>query len=225
MSQANDIIGFRNLRYSIDGRQLLNIGQFNVTKKTCIALSGENGSGKSTLMRIMAGLLQPDEASVSFQGDTMPWSRARQRIRTHVIYLHQQPYLFDRSVHDNLAYGMRCIGATKSEIHERVKAMLEWANLQHLAERNARLLSGGEKQRVAFARARILSPDVLLLDEPTVNMDETARQQTWQMIERLREANLSVIISTHEYDSISHLCDRHFYLESGALHCRMKHIS
>lgn len=220
MSPTNQIIQYKNLSYQVDNRVLLNITKFPILEKSCIALSGKNGSGKSTLMRIMAGLLAPEEAIIDYQNNSYCWLDARKLIRNQVMYLHQNPYLFDRTVRDNIAYGLNSLGINKDSINERVNFMLNWANLEHLAERNAHLLSGGEKQRVAFARAQILSPKILLLDEPTANMDKHAKEQTWKMVERLLEEDLSVIIATHEYNSISHLCDQYMYLDSGELHSR-----
>jgi tungstate transport system ATP-binding protein len=83
--------------------------------------------------------------------------------------------------------------------------------------RNARDLSGGERQRVAFARARILSPRILLLDEPTSNMDSESRGQAYDMIRRLKEEGVSIIVATHEYHTIAHLCDEHLLLQAGGL--------
>ena len=196
---------------------LLN-GLLAIREQRCMALSGRNGAGKSTLMRIIAGLEAPDSVAVTYQGVSMPWKRACQQMRTHVIYLHQQPYLFDRSVTDNISYGLRRQGLSIKEISRRVSEALDWAGIAHLQLRNARELSGGERQRVAFARARILSPRVLLLDEPTANMDSEAREQAHRMIKRLREDGVSILLSTHEFHTVAHLCDTHLSLESCSLH-------
>ncbi len=121
-------------------------------------------------------------------------------MRTHVIYLHQNPYLFDSSVTDNIAYGLRRQRLSIKEISSKVSAALDWAGIGHLQLRNARDLSGGECQRVAFARARILSPRVLLLDEPTTNMDSVAREQTYRMIKRLKDDGVSILLVVWRYD-------------------------
>jgi len=212
-----EIIRYNGLRKSLRGRLLLDIGSLAINEQRCMALSGRNGAGKSTLMRIIAGLESPDSVTVTCEGISMPWKRACQKMRTHIIYLHQQPYLFDRSVTDNIAYGLRRKGLSVKEISRKVPEALDWAGIAHLQLRNARELSGGERQRVAFARARILSPRVLLLDEPTANMDSEAREQAHRMIKRLKQDGVSILLSTHEFHSIAHLCDAHLSLESGSL--------
>lgn len=214
----SEIIRYQALRKTVNDQLLLDIDTLEIHERTCVALSGRNGAGKSTLMRIIAGLEAPDSVSVTFAGHTLSWRRACQAMRTHVIYLHQHPYLFDRSVTDNIAYGLRRQGLTLQEISSKVSEALEWAGIGHLQMRNARELSGGERQRVAFARARILSPRVLLLDEPTTNMDSEARTQTHRMIKRLKDDGVSILLATHEFHTVAHLCDAHLSLESGCLH-------
>ena len=212
-----EIICYNALRKTVHGNLLLDIDALAIHEHRCVALSGRNGAGKSTLMRIIAGLEAPDSVTVTYDGAVMPWKRACQQMRTHVIYLHQQPYLFDRSVTDNIAYGLRRQGLSIKDISRKVSAALDWAGIGHLQLRNARELSGGERQRVAFARARILRPRVLLLDEPTTNMDSEAREQAHRMIKRLKEDGVSILLSTHEFHTVAHLCDAHLSLEAGSL--------
>ena len=213
----SEIVRYNALRKTVNGQLLLNIDVLEINEHSCVALSGRNGVGKSTLMRIIAGLEAPDSVTVILGGRALPWRRARQRLRTHVIYLHQQPYLFDRSVIDNIAYGLRQQKYPIKEISRKVSEALDWAGIGHLQMRNARELSGGERQRVAFARARILSPRVLLLDEPMTNMDSEAREQAYRMIKRLKADGVSVLLATHEFHTVAHLCDAHLSLESGSL--------
>jgi len=213
----SEIIRYSGLRKSVHGRLLLDVAALEIHEQTCVALSGRNGVGKSTLLRIIAGLESPDSVTVSYQGQTMSWRRARRKMRTHVIYLHQSPYLFDSSVTDNIAYGLRCKKLSLREISRRVSEAMDWAGIGHLQLRNARELSGGERQRVAFARARILSPRVLLLDEPTANMDSEARVQTYRMIKRLKDDGVSILLATHEFHTVAHLCDSHLSLQGGIL--------
>ena len=212
-----EILRYNGLRKSVHDRLLFEIGTLAIHTQTCVALSGRNGVGKSTLLRIIAGLEAPDCATVSYQGKEMSWRRASGRMRGDIIYLHQQPYLFDRSVTDNIAYGLRRRGLPLNAISSKVSEALEWAGIAHLQLRNARDLSGGERQRVAFARARILSPRILLLDEPTSNMDSESRNQAYRMIKRLKDEGVSIIVATHEYHTIAHLCDEHLSLQAGGL--------
>jgi len=213
----SEIVRYNGLRKTVNGELLLDIDSLEIHEQACVALSGRNGAGKSTLMRIIAGLEAPDSVTVTFDGKTMSWRRACQQMRTHVIYLHQNPYLFDCSVTDNIAYGLRRQKLSIKEISHKVSEALNWAGIGHLQMRNARELSGGERQRVAFARARILSPRVLLLDEPMTNMDSEAREQTCRMIRQLKNDNVSILLATHEFQTVAHLCDTHLSLQAGNL--------
>jgi tungstate transport system ATP-binding protein len=214
---VSEIIRYSALRKTVHNRLLLDIDVLEIHEHACVALSGRNGAGKSTLLRIIAGLEAPDSLAVSYRGQTLSWRSACRKMRTHVIYLHQHPYLFDRSVTDNIAYGLRRRKLSLREISSKVSEALDWAGIGHLQLRNAHDLSGGERQRVAFARARILSPWILLLDEPTANMDSESRDQTYRMIKRLKDEGVSIIVATHEFQTIAHLCDDHLSLEAGVL--------
>ena len=212
-----EILRYSDLRKSVHGRLLFDIEVLAIHDRTCVALSGKNGAGKSTLLRIIAGLEAPDSATVSYEGQDLSWRRAARKMRGNAIYLHQNPYLFDCSVTDNIAYGLRRRGMPLREISVKVSEALEWAGIGHLQMRNARELSGGERQRVAFARARILSPRILLLDEPTSSMDSESRAQAFRMIKLLKDEGVSIIVATHEYHTLAHLCDDHLLLQAGGL--------
>ncbi|HIF18254.1 MAG TPA: ABC transporter ATP-binding protein [Cycloclasticus sp.] len=213
----SSLINFSNITISLSGKSILNIDQLDVPAHQCTLLTGRNGSGKTTLFKIMAGLLKPNSAEVHYQGLEMTWKQAKPYIQKDIIYLHQQPYLFDASVADNIAYGLHRLGENKAAAHKKVMQALDWANLSHLAHRSAKQLSGGEKQRVALTRARILSPRLLLLDEPTASMDTDAKQQTSLLLQRLKSEGVSIMISSHETHTIDHIADRHLHIENGQI--------
>lgn len=208
---------YRQLRKRVGGRVLFDIDELLLQPGECVALSGRNGAGKSTLMRVLAGIEGADAMSLQEQGRTCKGKAARQRVRAQVIYVHQHPYLFDRPVADNVGYGLRCQGIRGPEAQRRVEEALAWAGLGHLRGRNAREVSGGERQRLALARARVLRPRLLLLDEPTANLDRPARQQTWAMVEKLTADGVGVLLATHEYPIVAGLCARHLLLADGML--------
>lgn len=200
-----------------DGRRLLNIARLDIPAGACLLLTGENGAGKTTLLKIVAGLEAPDCAEIEYQGRRLAWHAAQPHYRRDVIYLHQQPYLFDSSVTDNIAYGLRRAGVAKAEIAQRVEQALEWAGLDALATRNARKLSGGEQQRVALTRAWVLSPRVLLLDEPLASMDHEARERSYFLIQRLKSEGIGVVIASHEVERLAAVADVHLRLDAGML--------
>ena len=199
-------------KHTARGDKLFDIDEFDIPQGTCIVLSGQNGAGKTTLLKILAGLETPDYAEVEFDGRRLNWKVARARLRREVVYLHQQPYMFDHSVADNIAYGLSRQAVPAARIKTRVAEALAWSGLTHLAQRNARELSGGEQQRVAVTRARVLSPRLLLLDEPLANMDISAREQTILLIRRLKDDGVSTIITSHEPHISMLLGDQHRHL-------------
>jgi tungstate transport system ATP-binding protein len=215
------LLRFRALRKTLPGREpLLDIGELALYPSSCLLLTGRNGAGKTTLLRIVAGLETPDRAEVWYAGRTLPWREARRAYAHEVIYLHQQPYLFDCSVADNVAYGLRRAALPANEIKTRVAHALAWAELEHLADRNARELSGGERQRVALTRAWVLQPRLLLLDEPLANLDEESRERTHFLIARLKSEGTGIVLTSHEIRGVAALADAHLHLSDGRLSSR-----
>lgn len=210
-------VSFFNVRKHIGDRPVLDIDEFNIAGSSCVFLSGSNGAGKTTLLKIISGLLQPDHGEISLHGKTRSWSRAQTIIQRNIIYLHQSPYIFDASVADNIAYGLRCRGYSSSDIHERVEHALYWSGLEKFAGRDARRLSGGEKQRVVLTRAWILRPQILLLDEPLSGLDYTARIHTLSLIERLMSDGMGIVITGHDIQAGMNLATRHLHLQQGKL--------
>ncbi|MBI4508484.1 MAG: ATP-binding cassette domain-containing protein [Deltaproteobacteria bacterium] len=140
------------------GGSVLRVDTLHLAAGMTYALCGPNGAGKSTLLRILAGLIPPARGAVSRTGS--------------VTLVHQQPYLFRVTVVANVALGLRAQGMARAESQRRALEALAELGLGHLAARPARVLSGGESQRVAVARALVTLPSVLLLDEPSASLDE-----------------------------------------------------
>ena len=211
------VICLAGVKTRMGGEPLLDVARFELPTGSCTILSGRNGAGKTTLLKIAAGLMRPDHATVETGGTCVDWRSARPTLRKHSIYMHQHAYMFDTSVADNVAYGLRKAGVPAAQRNDAVRTALEWAGLAQLAARNARHLSGGERQRLALARARVLSPAVLLLDEPTTNMDREARQQSFFLIRRLVSEGTGVVIASHDRQIIGQLGDQHLHLADGRL--------
>lgn len=211
------LIDYKNISLTLSGKPVLNIDHLTISTHQCTLLTGKNGSGKTTLFKVMSGLLKPNSTDIHYQGLEMSWKRAKPYLQKDIIYLHQQPYLFDASVADNIAYGLYRSGESKASTHTKVMQALDWADLSHLAHRSAKQLSGGEKQRVAMTRARILSPRLLLLDEPTASMDSDAKQQTGLLLQRLKSEGVTIMISSHEAHTVEHIADHHLHIENGSI--------
>ena len=213
----SNLIDYKNITITLSGKSILDIDQLAVPAHQCTLLTGKNGSGKTTLFKIMSGLLKPTSTQIHYQGLDMSWQQAKPYIQKDIIYLHQQAYLFDATVADNIAYGLYRSGENKANAHQKVIQALDWADLSHLAHRSAKKLSGGEKQRVALTRARILSPRLLLLDEPTASMDTDAKHQTSLLLQRLKAEGITIMISSHETHTVEHIADRHLHIENGQI--------
>lgn len=165
----------------------------------CLLLTGKNGAGKTTLMRILAGLDKPDSGEVQVEPNYYSWLAYRSQLQRQVLYLHQQPYLFEGSVWDNLAFAL-ARGLSRLEQTQQIEAVATWAGLDSLLKNKAKQLSGGEAQRLAIARALLRKPSALLLDEPTANMDHSARLLTLEMLENLKQQGLMLMVASHDPD-------------------------
>jgi tungstate transport system ATP-binding protein len=214
---TRDCIEFSGVSKSINGRHLFQHLHLKFNPGECVVLSGDNGEGKTTLLRIMSGLLHPDDGNCQYNGIQLSWQRARPWLLKNVVYLHQAPYLFDASVEANITYGLRRHGMRRKAARAMATDAIQRAGLVHLQQRSGKQLSGGERQRVALLRAWVLSPRLLLLDEPTASMDERARHTTLFLVRWLLQDGVSLVITAHEPRLFAPLADRHIKLQHGEL--------
>jgi len=198
-------------------RRVLDIPELEFEMGEICHLTGRNGAGKTTLLRILAGLQAPSRGRFGLDAAPTPWAQMVTRLRRQVVYLHQQPFMFDASVRDNLSYGLRVTGVRNGRRKRLTDQALEWVGLAPLADRHARTLSGGERQWVALARAWVLRPRVLLLDEPTANMDTESREQTAFLLRRLQNENICLVITNHDPTALAALATRRLHLEDAHL--------
>lgn len=160
----------RDLSKTYNGRTVLQVDHLQIVQGEILALVGPSGAGKSTLLRLLNFLEPPTRGVIRFQGhEFRPGSDMPLSLRRRVTTVFQRPVLLKRSVSANVSFGLRLRGNRNG--HDRVHAALEQVGLELLSRQRANTLSGGEAQRVALARAMVLEPDVLLLDEPTANLD------------------------------------------------------
>ncbi|WOT05345.1 ABC transporter ATP-binding protein [Shewanella youngdeokensis] len=172
-----------------------------------IHLQGDNGCGKTTLMKLLAGLIKPSQGQVQAIGYSLaPWWRSN-NIVGKAIYLHQHPYLFEGSVLYNLTYSFAFSDRDQHQLAARTEQAIEMAELGHLLPQLASSLSGGERQRLAIARAWIIQPKLLMLDEPTSNMDKHSQRLVLQMVTDLKQQGTGILISSHQSCLLTQLCD------------------
>ena len=214
---SEPLLVFRGIEKTFAETNILRNVDISLYPGKCILLSGNNGSGKTTLLKIIAGLETPSRAEIELSGKTHSWKSTIRSIRKEIIYLHQQPYLLSGTVESNVSYGLRFTHLNRKQLRESVKEALEWAGLANLAKHQAKTLSGGVQQRVAFTRAWILKPKVLLLDEPMANMDIESREQACDLLKRMKSEGMSIVITSHDTNIIDGLIDSHFSLSDGKL--------
>jgi tungstate transport system ATP-binding protein len=196
-------------------RLVLDVKELEIGRGEVFALVGPSGSGKSTLLRLLNFLEEPTGGSLEFTGTVyrsgveMPLE-----LKRRVTMVFQRPMLFDRSVWDNVTYGLRLRG--QRDAHDQVMEALDEVGLAHLAKQRARTLSGGEAQRVALARAIVLQPDVLLLDEPTANLDPYNVGLIENIIRRINEQHgTTLVLVTHNVFQARRLASRVSFLLDG----------
>lgn len=182
----------------------------------CLMLSGPNGAGKTTLLRILAGLERPEQCRIDIGKGAASWRGSRRTLLEMILYLHQYPYMFDGSVRYNLAYALPR-RLPKQRRDELIDTAMSWAGLAHLNETPAKSLSGGERQRVSLARAWLRQPRILLLDEPTANLDQDARHSTLELLAALKQAGMSLLLASHDPLHFSSLVDTWLHLHDGKL--------
>jgi tungstate transport system ATP-binding protein len=214
---SESVYTLADVRHAYDRREVLAIDRLDVAEGEILGLVGPSGAGKSTLLRLLGLLEQPDAGSISYRGQ-LPWQERRLslNLRRRVTMVFQQPYLLNRSVFANVEYGLRL--RRLENRRSRVEAMLSGVGLDHLAHQRARSLSGGEAQRVAMARALVLEPDVLLLDEPTANLDPHNVAQLERIIREANETHgTTVVLVTHNVFQARRLAHRVGLLLDGRL--------
>lgn len=225
LNKQATILKLGDINYKRNKQIILHNLNFEISSENFILMTGQNGSGKSTLLKIMAGLLKPDSFDLSYKQCVQTnsiekknsWSAAKKFLRQNFCYLHQTPYLFSGTVYDNIAYGLRHQGLSRSEISHKVSEALKIIALTHLGNRNSYALSGGEKQRVAIARSWVIHPAFILLDEPFANMDKHSRNSAYDIINQLKEDNIGIILTSHDPHSGELDFNRHMHLHQGGM--------
>jgi tungstate transport system ATP-binding protein len=186
----------------------------DITNGKLVSLVGVNGSGKTTLLKIMAGLEESSKGNVMLNNQILRAQDFRQ-ISTMVF---QRNVMFDKNVFDNVAFGLKIRGFNKEEIRNKVTKALMSVGLDGFQNRRAKKLSGGEQQRVALARAFVIEPKILLLDEPTANLDPPNALIIERFIRKIKkENNCAVILATHNLFQAKRLSDMIFHIHSGKI--------
>jgi tungstate transport system ATP-binding protein len=201
------------------GRAIVDIDKLELEAGRIYALTGPNGAGKTTLLQMLAFLDAPDTGTVEFAGKTVIYTEKKlQPLRRRVMLVDQQPILFSMSVYRNVEFPLKLRGQAVAERHAAVEEALRKVDMLDFADVMGSCLSGGEIQRVALARALVCKPEVLLLDEPTSNVDKKHQPIIESMIHSARDKDkISVIFSTHSMQLVEKLADCRLNMENGKI--------
>lgn len=213
---SHHFIRFENVCYTYtNGFEALKDISFTVTHGEHVALTGLNGSGKSTLLLHCNGLLLPTKGEVNI-GDIPVCKQTLRRVRQSVGMVFQNPddMLFMPTVEDDVAFGPINMGLPPEEVDRRVTMALRMTGCESLRDRAPFQLSGGQKRMAAIAAVLSMEPDILVLDEPTSNLDMKAREQ---LIEILQSFRHTILLATHDMDLVDRLCQRVICIDEGRI--------
>ncbi|HET9404240.1 MAG TPA: phosphate ABC transporter ATP-binding protein [Burkholderiales bacterium] len=202
-------LALQDVSFAISGKILINRVSMEITAGPRTVILGPNGAGKSVLMRLCHGLFAPTSGSITWRG------AANGRRRQAMVF--QRPVMLRRSALANVVYALKLAGTSPRERELRGRDVIDAVGLSGVAERPARVLSGGEQQRLALARAWALGPEVLFLDEPTANLDPGATRDVETLIGQIRAGGTKIVMSTHNLGQAKRLGDEILFLSQGRL--------
>ncbi|MBM3117956.1 MAG: ABC transporter ATP-binding protein [Chloroflexi bacterium] len=209
------VVDIKSVSYTYpDGNQGLKSVDLTIYPGENVAMIGPNGAGKSTLLLHLNGVLRGN-STVEICGLPMEEKNLKEiRKRVGLVFQDPEDQLFSLSVFDDVAFGPINMGYSESEVKQRVTQALEWVGMSGYEHRSPHHLSVGEKKRVAIATVLSLNPEVLVIDEPTSNLDPRSK---WSLIELLKQFPMTKIIATHDLDLVRALCQRTVVMDGGEI--------
>lgn len=201
---------------SYGGRRVVNGINLEVKGGEIVGLLGPNGAGKTTTFHMMVGLVRPDDGRVFMNDEDLTSAPIHQRARAGLSYLPQESSVFRRlTVEENLRAILQTLDLDGAEQKERADALMKMLGVAHLATHKAITLSGGERRRVEIARALVLSPFFLLLDEPFTGIDPIAVAEIQKIVRRLISSGIGILITDHNVRETLGICDRAYIVNEG----------
>lgn len=209
------MLSAQNICWRQDGKDILKDIDFHLEKGEIVGLVGPNGSGKSSLLKILSFLEKPTSGKLAFQGKITA-GNVPLAIRRRIALVFQEPLLFNTTVFENVASGLKIRGTARRDIKHQVENWLDSFGILHLSNQSARSLSGGEAQRVSLARAFVLEPDVLFLDEPFSALDTPTKEALIDDMEKiLGTTKTTAVLVSHDFRDIVRLTQRAVVLVNG----------
>ena len=212
------ILEIKDLQVIKAGSLVLDIPALMIEVGEILSLIGPNGAGKTTLLQTVARLIKPARGELFFRGEKAPSNHSDLEYRRRVALVFQEPLLFDTTVFENVASGLKIRGLPRPEVRDIVGQNLDRFGIAHLLHRSARKISGGEAQRVALARAFATRPEVLLLDEPFSSLDPPTRESLLADLESvLRQTKTTTLMATHDRMEALRFSDRIAVMNQGRI--------
>ncbi len=212
------ILEVKNLEVKRGGATILNVPSLQIKEGEILSLIGPNGAGKTTLLQAFSYLIKPSQGKIYFKGEEVNSTRPVFEYRRRLAFVFQEPLLFDATVFNNVASGLKIRRMRKPEIQRMVMEHLDLFGIGHLSYRSARTLSGGEAQRTSLARAFTIQPEILFLDEPFASLDPPTRESLIEDLEKiLRQKRTATIFATHDRMEALRLSDRIAVMNAGKI--------
>ena len=204
-------VNLQGVKHYYNHKCVLDIDNLEINEKSLIGIIGPNGAGKSTLINAVAGMLKPSRGEIRYNN-----GQYKPDIKKSATLVFQKPYLLRTTVFNNIAYPLAIRGVSKEEVNERVNDIIKEMGIEKIKDQRAWTLSGGEAQKVALARAIVFKPELLLLDEPTANIDPASVIEIEETIRKFhRNSNSTVMIITHNIKQAERLCNEVMFMNEG----------
>ncbi|MFB3885345.1 MAG: ABC transporter ATP-binding protein [Thermodesulfobacteriota bacterium] len=218
MIDSIPILEARNLEVKRGGAVTLNVPSLSIQQGEILSLIGPNGAGKTTLLQVLCCLLKPVRGEISFRGERISSGHSAFEYRRKLAMVFQEPLLFDTTVFENAASGLKIRGMKRQDIQRIAMEQLDRFGIGHLSRRSARKISGGEAQRASLARAFALQPEILFLDEPFASLDPPTRESLIEDLEGvLRQTQTTTLFATHDRQDALRLSDRIAVMNEGKI--------
>lgn len=200
------------------GRRVVDDVSFEISQGEIVGLLGPNGAGKTTTFYMVTGLVRPNAGTVHFdEADVTHWPMFK-RARAGVGYLPQEPSVFRKlTVEDNLRLVLELAGRSRKEIDARVGVLAEELHITRILSSQGNVLSGGERRRVEIARALAAEPKFILLDEPFTGIDPVTIEEIQEIVFRLKDRNIGILITDHNVSATLGITDRNYILIDGRI--------
>ena len=214
-SQPQPLFSLQSVSLQLGKRKILNSFSASIPSDEVTCVIGASGSGKTTFLKLLNGMFLPMDGEILYRGKRL-YEYPPRELRRDVAYIAQKPIMFLGTVKDNLLYGPRIWGFHVDD--SVLVSLLEKVGLDSsFMDRPAHELSGGEKKRVAIARALVLNPHVLLLDEPTGDLDVVSSRVIEKLVVKLKEEGISIVFVTHDVDEVRRIAERVLVIRDGSL--------